>query len=139
MRSLWVVAAVVTLAGAAHGEERRLTAGEIKKDWFGIVMSGVTREAQERWTECIEPDGDTVYTHQGRPLMRGKMWTQAGDLVCFAYEDTEFLDSSCFSAWTRNGKTEFRAEPAAPGDDVFEVRRIQRNVKSCPKPSELIG
>lgn len=141
MRRVMIGMVVVALANGALAQagERRLSAQELRRDWFGVIMSGMTRDARQHWSECIEPDGDTLYAHQGRTSLRGKMWVEPGDLVCFAYEDSNFAEKSCFSAWARDGATEFRAEPQASGDDVFEVRRVQRNVRSCARPDALVG
>ncbi len=141
MRMVWLAMAGILASSSALAQsgERRLSAADLRTDWFGVVMSGVTRDGGQTWSECIEPDGDTLYAHQGRAILRGRMWTEAGDVVCFAYEDSGFAGKSCFSAWVRDGRTQFRAEPQAPGDDVFEVRRVKRNVTSCPRPDALVG
>ena len=73
------------------------TAEEMKQELFGVHLFGVVGFG-ELWNECIEPDGDTLYTIGDRQD-RGKAWVPEDGVICFNYGGPDH----CFNAY-RDGE-----------------------------------
>jgi hypothetical protein len=112
-----------------------MTAAELKAALFGVHLYGVAGEgAGMRWDECIEPDGDTLYTTPTGE-MHGRLTIAARGLACFAYDDDDFRTAECFTM--RRNKDGFVFSGEFGGSD-FVVTKVVRGIRTCEK-QDLIG
>jgi|CXWL01.1.fsa_nt_gi hypothetical protein len=129
--AMFVAVAFVALAGAAAAQSGRLRAAEVRAELFGVDLSGVVETSGERWRECIDPAGRTLY-EIGDRLDQGRMRVQPSGDVCFSYQSTDYESESCWAV-RRAGANNYRfgapdgAEVRAP----FLTLNVRRNVSEC--------
>jgi hypothetical protein len=99
------------------------------QELLGTKLAGVHVESGLEWSECIEPDGDTVYRINGTELL-GKLRISSEGLACFQFDGVE----NCYSVERRAGGYSL----TLPGDESsrFNVNSVERGVKMCA-PGEL--
>lgn len=132
-RSLVLAALGALIAGAAiagPGNEP-LTAEVMRKELFGIRMSGIVLGTSIRWRECVEPGGRTLYELDGQAL-EGKLVITDEAQACFTYPET---GTSCFRGQRSPKGFTFHA---VGGGNAFSVTKVERGVKKCIA-SDLIG
>lgn len=141
-RSLLVVglfSAAVSLAPAlAESLQSVLTSDDIKEEIFGVHLEGVAGISDLPWTECIEPDGDTIYSYQGKTLTGKMRINEEYDLVCFDYEGRGQSPLNCFSVM-RDGKGGYIFSGGAGNGGQFKTTAVHRNINSCPAPLAAIS
>ncbi len=124
-------------AYAGQSIQGMLSAGDVQKELFGVHMRGVMGVSDTPWSECIEPDGDTVY-RVGDKIMTGKAYTGDGGALCFSYEAQAERVENCFSVSRDvNGGYVFSSE--ARTGSVFRTQSVQRSIKVCPKGPDDIS
>ncbi|MDP3737210.1 MAG: hypothetical protein Q8R02_07465 [Hyphomonadaceae bacterium] len=99
----------------------------------GIEMQGYSPTLGISWKECIQPNGETLYTTPDG-VRNGKLLVSPRGEACFSYEDDDYASISCFIT-TRNGADGLRFEGFGT---IFITTRITKGVKVC-KPYDLIG
>ena len=103
------------------------TAEEMKQELFGVHLFGVVGFG-ELWNECIEPDGDTLYTIGDRQD-RGKAWVPEDGVICFNYGGPDH----CFNAYRDGEGFLFRGSGT-----TWQTTKIRENVEVCLL-SDMIG
>ncbi len=134
MRVSIVVLSVMLAPMAAYAGQSiqgMLSAGDVQKELFGIRMRGVMGVSDTPWSECIEPDGDTVY-RVGKTVLTGQAYTQDGGALCFSYEAQAARVENCFSV-SRDARGGYVFSSEARTGSVFRTQSVQRNIKACPK------
>lgn len=112
-----------------------LTVAEAKAALFGIHLYGTTTDFGMKWDECIEPDGDTLYTTpEGQ--MHGRLTISPRGYACFAYEDTGFRAPQCFVVWRNKDGLALTSEFG--GGEVFVTTKVVHGIRTCEK-ADLIG
>ena len=106
---------------------------EAKASLFGIEMQGYSPTQGISWKECIQPNGETLYTTPDG-VRNGRLLVSPAGQACFSYEDDDYASISCFTT-TRNGADGLRFEGFGT---IFITTRITKGVKVC-KPHDLIG
>lgn len=126
-------------AGSATAQSIQgvLTANELKKEMYGVKMEGVAGISDLPWTECIEPDGDTVYSYQGVQLV-GHFSVGDDGLACFNYGEQGATSRNCFSVY-REGSDGYVFSGGARNGGQFKTTSVTRNVKACPKGPPSVG
>lgn len=104
------------------------SAEQLRQELFGVHLFG-TVDYGETWNECIEPDGDTLYTLGDREI-RGKAWIPEDGRICFNYGDGV---DHCFAAIRLENGWVFRG-----GGTTWATNNIRENVKVCLL-SDMIG
>ncbi len=136
--SLLVVAGLV-LAPAAAAQLARsfkpMTAAEARAELYGINMAGYSVTFAMNWTECIQPNGETLY-HTPSGVQHGRLRISEAGEACFSYEDSNYQDEGCFRV-TRRGKG-YQFEEAVSGS-LFTTTAVVRGVKSCKPEDELVS
>ena len=103
------------------------SAEEMKQELFGVHLFGVVGFG-ELWNECIEPDGDTLYTIGDRQE-RGKAWVPEDGVICFNYGGPDH----CFSAYRDGEGFLFRGSGT-----TWQTTKIREDVEVCLL-SDMIG
>lgn len=110
-----------------------MKAQELKSALFGIRMEGVADGADFYWRECIDPKGETLYqTPSGD--MRGRLRISSRGEACFAYEDDNYVSSSCFVMRRTPKGFHFEGEYGAN----FTTTKVEGGVRTCEK-QDLVG
>lgn len=120
--SIGLVLALATPALAAA-----LSAAEAKKMFFGFDMNGYVEGTDEKWRECIQPNGDTAYWHNG--FDRGRLRIRDDGALCFSYASSGYRAQGCYFAHRAGDKWRFVNEDEP--DSVF-VSTAFRKVNACP-------
>ena len=120
------------LSNIAHADSASirapvLTADEARSELYGVNMNGVSGNTNSEWSECITPDGDTVYQLDGYE-MYGRMSILSDGRACFAYEHQDYQQPVCFKVSRTNVGYTFWGGP----EGVFKARSVERNVEQCP-------
>ena len=102
-------------------------AEELQRELFGVHLYGEVG-GNERWNECIEPDGDTRYQIGDRDV-RGRAWIPADGAICFNYGGP----NHCFSVHRNGEGYAFRG-----GGLTYRTTEIRKGIVFCLS-SELIG
>lgn len=110
-----------------------LKEAEAKTALFGIEMQGYSPTLGISWKECIQPNGETLYTTPDG-VRNGKLLVSPRGEACFSYDDDDYASISCFIT-TRNGADGLRFEGFGT---IFITTKITKGVKVC-KPYDLIG
>lgn len=108
-----------------------LTADVMKAELFGVRMAGVVVQTGERWSECVEPGGRTLY-EIGDYISEGVMEVTDTGQACFTYPGT---GTSCFRGQRAPRGYMFYA---IGGGGTFHATKVERGVKKCIA-SDLIG
>ncbi|WP_049643960.1 hypothetical protein [Candidatus Rhodobacter oscarellae] len=139
MRPLAVLVAMVALP--ASSQEMQLLRGAELSELFGTHQFGYEANSGLRVDECIEPSGQTVY----RTYPEGEIYPYSNpgqmaisdlDQACFTYPTIPAPGPYCYWVF-RNGdgyvfqQTDFGAR--------FVIDRVQRGVRDCPEPGELLS
>lgn len=103
-------------------EARQLSAEEMQQQLFGVHLFG-TVNGGEIWNECIETDGDTLYTIGGRQE-RGKAWVSPTAKICFNYGNSL---NHCFDAYEVDGELMFRGA----GGSIWKTTKVREGVEVC--------
>ena len=126
-----MLALLLIIPGIAAAQEYVIgtqpTAQEMKQELFGVHLFG-TVGIGELWNECIEPDGDTLYTISGRQE-RGKAWVPDDGVICFNYGGPDH----CFNAYRSSDGFVFRGSGS-----TWQTTKIRENVDVCLL-SDMIG
>lgn len=132
-RAFFCLALICVPMGSAVAQTIQgvLSSEELENEMYGVELSGVAGISDLPWTECIEPDGDTVYTYQGVQLV-GKMKVRPGGLACFDYGQRTNATQNCFSVM-RNGEDGYVFSGGARNGGQFRTESVRRDVKACPK------
>jgi hypothetical protein len=124
---------LVVFACAAGAESKApnevLSAKEIQAEFPGTRMTGSSLTG-DPFTECIEPDGRSIFNFEGR-VSEGRMTVKESGQACFTYES---------GTWC------YRIQRAPSGylirginsNGMFRVRSVERDIESCTD-SDLIG
>jgi hypothetical protein len=115
-----------------------LSASELRRELFGVELSGLVRGTELRWRECVDPRGTTRYSFEG-DIRNGRLEIRGTDQACFAYEDTGFRNWACWRARRDGENIEFQTSDHQPGGILFLATRIRRNVKTCAPEDAPIG
>lgn len=108
-----------------------LTAEALQAEMFGIQMSGIVVQTGQRWSECVEPGGRTLYEFEGY-RSEGVLQITEDAQACFTYPDT---GTSCFRGQRAPKGYIFRP---VGGGVIFHANKIERGVKKCIT-SDLVG
>lgn len=108
-----------------------LSAEAMRAEMFGVQMSGIVVQTGQRWSECIEPGGRTLYELEGY-RSEGVLEITDGAEACFTYPGT---GTSCFRGQRAPQGYLFRP---VGGGATFHARSIERGVKRCIA-SGLVG
>ena len=131
MRCL-IVSVLLSCIPAAMAQEyehyTRPSAEELQEELFGVHLFGVV-DGGEIWNECIEKDGDTLYTIGDRQS-RGKAWIPQDGWICFNYGDDS---DHCFTAIRNKNGWVFRSSGT-----TWETTQVRDNVEVCLL-SDMIG
>jgi hypothetical protein len=114
----------VGLASAQGAPNAPLSAAALRAEVFGVRLSGVTMSSGLPWSECISPQGETLYRFDGQVSV-GQAWVTGDDQLCFRYGADQ--PPACFRA-TRNGSGLIFW---GGQDGVFIANRIERSVTAC--------
>jgi len=131
MRGLvFILSVLITLPANAQSHDRYSppSAEELREALFGVHLFG-TVDFGEIWNECIEKDGDTLYTIGGREV-RGKAWIPSDGRICFTYGDDV---DHCFAAIPTDDGWVFRG-----GGTTWQTTQVRENVEVCLL-SDMIG
>ena len=135
--AIFALAALAFAAPAAaqlkKGAGVPLKEAEAKGALFGIEMQGYSPTLGISWKECIQPNGETLYTTPDG-VRNGRLMVSPAGQACFSYEDDDYASISCFTT-TRNGPGGLRFEGFGA---IFITTRIITGVTVC-KPHDLIG
>lgn len=104
------------------------SAEELREALFGVHLFGVV-DGGETWNECIEKDGDTLYTI-GDVQSRGKAWVPEAGWICFNYGDDR---DNCFTTIRTENGWVFRGYGT-----TWETTQIRDDVEVCLL-SDMIG
>lgn len=130
MRAL-LAATLMMIPAVAIADERVIggqpSADDIQSELFGAHLFGVVGIG-EHWNECIEPDGDTLYTI-GDVQEKGKAWVPQDGEICFNYGGPDH----CFSVY-RSAK----GFVLKGGGSTWQTNKIRENVDVCLL-SDMIG
>lgn len=111
--------------GAAFSQV--MTQAEIETELLGVELKGDTANDRSRWSECIEPDGDTVYLIDGEEML-GRMDVATDGQVCFSYEYDDHQRQNCFKVTrAKDGYTFWGGQ-----EGVFYARQVRRGIETCP-------
>jgi|GEM_PF-1562757 len=130
---LAIVGFMLSVGGASYAQSISkngstiLSADEARAELFGVWMEGETAQTKEQWSECIQPNGLTVYSFSGLEMV-GKLEVREDGKACFLYETDAYSHTSCFRV-SRNGDG-YTFWGGVEG--VFTTTSIQRNVSTCP-------
>jgi uncharacterized membrane protein len=116
--SLFVLA-IVSVAGIAAAQTARLSAGEARRELFGVDLAGVNETYGDEWSECIEPGGRTVY-QRGEERLQGRLEIRPDGQACFNYPPESTW--SCYGVVREGENYRF-------GD--FVTRAVRRGVRDC--------
>lgn len=119
------------IADVSQSIQGFLSADEITSELFGVSMAGVAGVSDDPWSECIEPDGDTVYNYAGVQRI-GKMSVREDGMVCFRYDDENGVSSNCFMV-SRIAGDGYVFSADVDGGSLFRTLTVTRNVSACPK------
>ncbi len=126
-----LLALLMIVPGVAIAEESVIggqpSAEEMKQELFGAHLFGVVGIGQ-LWNECIEPDGDTLYTIED-VQERGKAWIPGDGVICFNYGGPDH----CFNAYRSRDGFVFRGSGS-----TWQTTKIRENVEVCLL-SDMIG
>jgi hypothetical protein len=129
-----LAAAPEAAAQLAKGARLALTGEEARGRLYGVDMSGFSPSFSMSWRECIEPDGETLYeTPMGQ--QKGRMTVSDEGVVCFAYEDTQYRDQSCYTVTIGKNGLVFHGDLGG----VFVATSIVTGVESCTPDNDLIS
>lgn len=114
-----IVLAAVSVAGIAAAQTARLTAEEARRELFGVELAGVNEAEGDKWRECIEPGGRTVY-ERGGDVVEGRLEIRPDGQACFNYPPE--TGWSCFDVVREGPNYRF---------DSFLTRTVRRGVSRC--------
>lgn len=104
-----------------------VSATEAQQELFGVRLSGETAANGAQWSECIEPDGRTVYRIEGVEMIGKLSITETGQ-ACFSYAQSQYARKSCFRV--SRGEDGYIFWGGIEG--VFHATSIERDVRECP-------
>ncbi|MEL6258893.1 MAG: hypothetical protein AAFQ67_07550 [Pseudomonadota bacterium] len=126
-----LIAMAIASATGAHADtaEARtsvkvaLGVDEARDELFGVEFFGEVGRPGQPWTECIEPNGKTVY-RIGSETSVGMMRVSPAGEACFTYETG---GDACFRVTrTEDGGYAFWGVGAP-----FVATKVRRNVETC--------
>jgi hypothetical protein len=119
-------------AAGAHAEpgNEPLTGAQMTAELYGVRLTGVELATGNRWSECIEPGGRTVYEIYDY-RSEGLLDITEVPAACFIYD----TGPSCFRVQRAAKGYLFRS---LDGGGTFHATKVERGIKSC-SASELIG
>ncbi|MEO0983749.1 MAG: hypothetical protein AAFX03_13975 [Pseudomonadota bacterium] len=97
-----------------------LTAEEARAELFGVHLSGVVASTAVKWSECIDPDGRTVFTLDGEDRS-GVLAIRDNGEACFDYGD----GANCFRVTRAPRGYIFWGAPR------YETTEVRRDVEAC--------
>jgi hypothetical protein len=106
-------------ASAAAAQTARLTADEARIELYGVELAGVNETEGDEWSECIEPEGRTVY-RRGGEVKEGRLEIASDGQACFTYRGDTY--TSCFVVEREGENYRF---------DDFITRVVRRGVSHC--------
>jgi hypothetical protein len=118
----------LALALAAPSLAWAMSAAEAKKTFFGYDMNGVIEGTDQRWRECINPNGTTAYWFDGQ-FRKGFLRVRDDGMLCFSYPNPKSAPEDCFAAHKTASGWRFTYE--FPGGDTFIASHV-RKVNACP-------
>jgi hypothetical protein len=127
MKRTFLLAAVTALAtGAALAAPNNepLTAEVMRKELFGVRLTGIVVQTGTPWSECIEPNGRTLYRIEGG-AREGRLTITDEAQACFTYPET---GKSCFRGQRSPRGYLFYS---VGGGATFSVTKVERGVKEC--------
>ena len=127
------------IPGAAFAQSIQgvLSAADVNDELLGVYLEGVSGLTNRFWSECIEPDGSSIYVIEGEEL-HGQMSISEEGYVCFDYEQSYSPFGNCFSVF-RTNEEGYVFSSAMRGGGTFETTHIVRNVETCPFSGAEIG
>ncbi len=134
---LMVCACLGTATVMSQTIESVLTSDELSSELFGVYLEGVVGISDEPWSECIEPDGDTIFEHQSETLT-GKLNITEDGQACFDYSGVGFGARNCFNVFrNRSGGYVFLGADSVSGQ--FRTSLVIPVVTSCPYSPSPVG
>lgn len=133
MRTIMLSSLALILSGTALAErsiQSVLSSEELQKELFGVHLQGVAALDETSWSECVEPGGKTIFSHQGVERT-GHMTIRENGLACFTYEEEGIASSNCFSV-ARDGVGGYVFSSVTVQSAQFRATSVTRNIKSCP-------
>ncbi|HPE47393.1 MAG TPA: hypothetical protein PLR76_03320 [Hyphomonas sp.] len=129
MRGAFLAAAfgaVLVLSAHADQDSRLewMSAADLRTEFYGVKLSGFLDEAQINWSECIDPDGRTLYQFMGVTDEGRLSITEEGE-ACFRYD----TGPSCFRV-ARLGDKGYWLDGGQHGGS-FVVTSVRKNVTAC--------
>lgn len=127
LRVVFAVLFCVSLPiGAASQAYQKLSAAELKSQFYGVTLFGETARSGLPWRECIAQNGDTQYVFEGEKKA-GKLLITDDSRACFIYDS----GPSCFDVF-KNGDTYLLT-----GTADFKVNRVEPGVKACHESQSI--
>ena len=109
------------LTGIASAEPfQRLSAEQIRADFFGVELIGETARSGLPWRECITPQGKSLSQFEGETLS-GQLVVTEDNRACFVYE----AGPRCFDVFF-SGETYLLS-----GSADFKVTKRIEGVEAC--------
>ncbi|MEM6626400.1 MAG: hypothetical protein AAF719_06820 [Pseudomonadota bacterium] len=115
-------------------EDVVLSPDEARRELFGVRLAGVTSFSADPWWECVEPDGDTVYSFAGWE-QRGRLEISNDAQACFRYDTDNYESQHCFAVTRRGDGYAFWGG----GNGLFFTQTVERGVTECRSEGAPIG
>jgi hypothetical protein len=125
-----ILAGCATTGKPVAPKDGPLSAAELRTLLLGSKMSGVASDGA-KWTECIQPDGATVY-EVPEGAQRGRLTIQDEGRACYAYEGTGYQETTCFII-ARKGAT-YTFDEGEGAQDSFTADSVTHGITACRFP-----
>ena len=122
------------LAESSQSVAAVMSSEEIRNELYGVTMQGVAATTNSRWSECINPEGETIYRLDGMQ-MHGRLTVTTQVLACFAYEHMDYQSPVCFKVSRTAAGYTFWGGP----EGVYKALEVEHDVQSCPGAKEPVG
>ena len=119
---------------ASQSSQSIVSAAEAQQELFGVRLSGEMVANGAQWSECIEPDGRTVYRIEDVEMVGKLSITETGQ-ACFSYAQSQYSRKSCFRV--SRGDVGYTFWGGIEG--VFHATSIERDVRECPAGDTPLG
>lgn len=117
-----------------HGVTAIMSAEDLKDELFGVRLEGDSSVSGAKWSECIQPDGQTVYRIEGAEMI-GRLEISDKATACFSYAHDDYAQKNCFRVSRKGDGYTFWGGM----EGVFNTTSVQRGITSCPRSSPKIS
>lgn len=124
---LWAMLFAGTVVGGGRAVADTPASERVRNLLFGAHLYGVREDTGAWWSECITPQGETVFRSEGYVSL-GTVSIGADAQACFTYHHPDETPMYCFGLERSGGKTVFVSERS---DVRFRVDRVVRPVNAC--------